>query len=543
MKHALTNALREIITVLDFPKTDIVVQLPKNPEHGDFATNLALKLAGLTGNKPQEIAQAITQKLQEDYPSLVESASIAGPGFINISINKEQIVSQLRNVLEEKSDFGRNKVGTGKRVLVEFVSANPTGPLTVGHGRGAILGDVISNILEWNGYDVEREYYYNNAGRQMQKLGESVKSRYLELLGEDTEFPEDGYEGEYIIDIARKLEETDGEALKDSSDISPFQNAAEENIFQNIEATLNRIGLKFDNFFNENTLYESGAIDSVVKALREKGLVYEKEGATWFKATKAGRDQDRVIIKSSGEPTYRLPDIAYHRDKFERGFDFMVDILGADHMDAYPDVLAGIEQLGFNTNKVKVLIHQFVTLMEKGEPVKMSTRKAQYVTLDDLIDEVGSDVVRYFFLMRGMNTHLNFDLELAKNESDENPVYYLQYAHARLCNILKHANSLGYEFNDKTNLSELTLNSEILLIKSLLEFPNVVEKAHDNLEPQSIANYLQSLSGMFHKYYAKERVVTEDTDKTAARLVLVKALQIVLSNGLSVLGIHAPEKM
>ena len=543
MKHALTNALREIITVLDFPKTDIVVQLPKNPEHGDFATNLALKLAGLTGNKPQEIAQAITQKLQEDYPSLVESASIAGPGFINISINKEQIVSQLRNVLEEKSDFGRNKVGTGKRVLVEFVSANPTGPLTVGHGRGAILGDVISNILEWNGYDVEREYYYNNAGRQMQKLGESVKSRYLELLGEDTEFPEDGYEGEYIIDIARKLEETDGEALKDSSDISPFKNAAEENIFQNIEATLNRIGLKFDNFFNENTLYESGAIDSVVKALREKGLVYEKEGATWFKATKAGRDQDRVIIKSSGEPTYRLPDIAYHRDKFERGFDFMVDILGADHMDAYPDVLAGIEQLGFNTNKVKVLIHQFVTLMEKGEPVKMSTRKAQYVTLDDLIDEVGPDVVRYFFLMRGMNTHLNFDLELAKNESDENPVYYLQYAHARLCNILKHAESLGHEFDNNTNLSDLTLDSEILLIKSLLEFSNVVEKAHDNLEPQTIANYLQDLAGTFHRYYAHERVVTKDSGKTSARLVLVQALQIVLYNGLTLLGVHAPKRM
>ena len=543
MKHALTNALREIITVLDFPKTDIVVQLPNNPEHGDFATNLALKLAGLTGNKPQEIAQAITQKLQEDYPSLVESASIAGPGFINISINKEQIVSQLRNVLEEKSDFGRNKVGTGKRVLVEFVSANPTGPLTVGHGRGAILGDVISNILEWNGYDVEREYYYNNAGRQMQKLGESVKSRYLELLGEDTEFPEDGYEGEYIIDIARKLEETDGEALKDSSDISPFKNAAEENIFQNIEATLNRIGLKFDNFFNENTLYESGAIDLVVETLREKGLVYEKEGATWFKATKAGRDQDRVIIKSSGEPTYRLPDIAYHRDKFERGFDFMVDILGADHMDAYPDVLAGIEQLGFNTNKVKVLIHQFVTLMEKGEPVKMSTRKAQYVTLDDLIDEVGQDVVRYFFLMRGMNTHLNFDLELAKNETDENPIYYLQYAHARLCNILKHAESLGHEFDNNTNLSDLTLDSEILLIKSLLEFSNVVEKAHDNLEPQTIANYLQDLAGTFHRYYAHERVVTKDSGKTSARLVLVQALQIVLNNGLTLLGVHAPERM
>ena len=342
MKTVLSDALREIITALDFPETEIVVQLPKNPEHGDFATNLALKLAGITGNKPQEIAQSIARKLQEDYPSMIDSASIAGPGFINISINKEQIVSQLRIVLEEKSDFGRNKTGEGKKALVEFVSANPTGPLTVGHGRGAILGDVISNILKWNGYDVEREYYYNNAGRQMQKLGESVKSRYLELLGEETKFPEDGYEGEYIIDIARKLEEENGESLKDSANISPFKYAAEKNIFQNIKNTLNRIGLKFDKFFNENTLYESGAIDFVVETLREKGLVYEREGATWFKTTEAGRDQDRVIIKSSGEPSYRLPDIAYHRDKFERNYDLMVDILGADNMDAYPDVLAGV---------------------------------------------------------------------------------------------------------------------------------------------------------------------------------------------------------
>ena len=543
MKNALSDALREIITALDFPETDILVQLPKNPEHGDFATNLALKLAGMTGNKPQEIAQSIARKLQEDYPTLVDSASIAGPGFINISINKEQIVSQLRNVLVKKSDFGRNKTGTGKMALVEFVSANPTGPLTVGHGRGAILGDVISNILKWNGYKVDREYYYNNAGRQMQMLGESVRSRYLELLGEDTEFPEDGYEGEYIIDIARELEKTNGESLKDRADISPFKKAAENNIFHNIKNTLNRINLKFDKYFNENTLYESGAIDFVVETLREKGLVYEKEGATWFKATEAGRDQDRVIIKSSGEPTYRLPDIAYHRNKFERNYDLMVDILGADHMDAYADVLAGIEQLGCDTNKVKVLIHQFVTLMEKGEPVKMSTRKAQYVTLDDLIDEVGPDVVRYFFLMRGMNTHLDFDLELAKNESDENPVYYLQYAHARLCNILKHAESLGHKFNKNTNLADLTLDSEILLIKSLLEFPNVVEKSHVNLEPQTIANYLQDLAGTFHRYYAHERVVTEDSGQTSARLVLVQALQIVLTNGLSLLGVHAPERM
>ena len=543
MKNTLSDALHEIITALDYPETNIVVQLPKNPEHGDFATNLAMQLGGELGKNPRDIAQILAEKLIENYPKLVESAHIAGPGFLNITINKEMFVTLLRTVLKKNTTFGQTELGKENKAQVEFISANPTGPLTVGHGRGAILGDVVSSILEWNGYEVDREYYYNNAGKQMQRLGESVQARYLELVGENPEFPEEGYEGKYIIDIAQDLKDKNGDALKDATDIAPFIQAAEPTIFLQIEKTLNRIGLKFDKFFNENSLYESGAIEEVVAALRQKGLIYEKEGATWFKATKAGRDQDRVIIKSSGEPTYRLPDIAYHRNKFERGYDLIVDVLGADHMDAYPDVLAGIEQLGYDTNKVKVLIHQFVTLMEKGEPVKMSTRKAQYITLDELIDEVGQDVVRYFFIMRGMNTHLNFDMDLAKDESDENPVYYLQYAHARLCNILKHAETQGYKLDENIDLTPLTLDSEINLIKLLLEFPNIIEKTKDNLEPQSIANYLQSLAGMFHKYYAKERVVTEDTDKTAARLVLVKALQIVLSNGLSVLGIHAPEKM
>ena len=543
MKNTLSNALHEIITALDYPETNIVVQLPKNPEHGDFATNLAMQLGEKLGKNPRYIAQILAEKLIENYPKLVESAHIAGPGFLNITINKEMFITRLRTVLKKNITFGQTELGKENKAQVEFISANPTGPLTVGHGRGAILGDVVSSILEWNGYEVDREYYYNNAGKQMQRLGESVQARYLELVGESPEFPEEGYEGKYIIDIAQDLKDKNGDALKDATDIAPFIQAAEPAIFLQIEKTLNRIGLKFDKFFNENSLYESGAIKEVVAALRQKGLIYEKEGATWFKATKAGRDQDRVIIKSSGEPTYRLPDIAYHRNKFERGYDLIVDVLGADHIDAYPDVLAGIEQLGYDINKVKVLIHQFVTLMEKGEPVKMSTRKAQYITLDELIDEVGQDVVRYFFIMRGMNTHLNFDMDLAKDESDENPVYYLQYAHARLCNILKHAETQGYKLDENIDLTPLTLDSEINLIKLLLEFPNIIEKTKDNLEPQSIANYLQSLAGMFHKYYAKERVVTEDTDKTAARLVLVKALQIVLSNGLSVLGIHAPEKM
>jgi arginyl-tRNA synthetase len=543
MKNALTEAFREIISTLNYPETNIVVQLPKNPEHGDFATNLALQLAGKLDENPREIAQILSDKLKTDYPGLVDSTDIAGPGFINISINKNAIVSQLLSVLTLNKEYGKSNFGEGKTAQVEFVSANPTGPLTVGHGRGAILGDVISSILQWNGYKVDREYYYNNAGRQMHRLGESVKSRYLELLGEKTEFPEEGYEGEYIVEIAQNLIDKKGDSLKDLTENTAYKDAAETNIFLNIEKTLSRIGLKFDTFFNENSLYDSGAITNVVDTLRQKKLIYEKEGATWFKASEAGRDQDRVIIKSSGEPTYRLPDIAYHQNKFNRGYDLMVDVLGADHMDAYPDVLAAVEQLGCDSKKVNVIIHQFVTLTEDGEPVKMSTRKANYITLDELIDEVGQDVVRYFFIMRGINTHLNFDMALAKDESDENPVFYLQYAHARLCNILKHAEEQGHIFNEKTDLSPLNLDSEIQLIKLLLEFPNIIGKAKDNLEPQTIATYLQSLAGLFHKYYAKERVVTDDKNKTSARLILVQALQIVLNNGLSLLGIHALERM
>ena len=543
MKNALSAAFREIISTLNYPETNIVVQLPKNPEHGDFATNLALQLAGKLDENPREIAQILSDKLKTDYPDLVDSTDIAGPGFINISINKNAIVSQLLSVLTLNKEYGKSNFGEGKTAQVEFVSANPTGPLTVGHGRGAILGDVISSILQWNGYKVDREYYYNNAGRQMHRLGESVKSRYLELLGEKTEFPEEGYEGEYIVEIAQNLIDKKGDSLKDLTENTAFKDAAETNIFLNIEKTLARIGLKFDTFFNENSLYDSGAITNVVDTLRQKKLIYEKEGATWFKASEAGRDQDRVIIKSSGEPTYRLPDIAYHQNKFNRGYDLMVDVLGADHMDAYPDVLAAVEQLGCDSKKVNVIIHQFVTLTEDGEPVKMSTRKANYITLDELIDEVGQDVVRYFFIMRGINTHLNFDMALAKDESDENPVFYLQYAHARLCNILKHAEEQGHIFNEKTDLSPLNLDSEIQLIKLLLEFPNIIAKAKDNLEPQTIATYLQSLAGLFHKYYAKERVVTDDKNKTSARLILVQALQIVLNNGLSLLGIHALERM
>jgi len=543
MKSELTAALKNVLAALDFPDTSIVIQQPKNSEHGDFSSNLAMQLAPILGDNPHDIAQSIANKLEIDFPQLVAAATIAGPGFINIHIQKDQIISQLKTILKKNTKFGCSDIGDGKKALVEFVSANPTGPLTVGHGRGAILGDVVSNILEWNGYEVEREYYYNDAGLQMQRLGQSVQARCLELMGKPAEFPEEGYEGEYIIDIARNLIGEKGDSLQNLDNLATFIEAAEKTIFQDIKNTMEKICLKFDRYFNEQSLYESGSLKTVLAELQKKDLIFDESGATWFRASAVGLEQDRVMIKSTGEPTYRLPDMAYHRDKFERGYDIMVDVLGADHKDAYPDVLAGVEQLGYNPDKVIVLIHQFVTLTKNGEPVKMSTRKAQYVTLDELIEEVGVDVVRYFFLMRGMRTHLNFDLDLAKDESDENPVYYLQYAHARLCNIIKHAISIGYELNESADLTPLTLESELQLIKNLMEFPTIMERAHSSLEPQSIANYLQELAGQFHRYYAKERIVTNDQAKTSARLILVRVLQIVLCNGLKILGIRAPERM
>ena len=388
MKKKLIDALKKVIKNFNYPDTDIIIQLPKNLEHGDFSTNIAMILSSKVGDPPIKVANKLINKLIMDFPELINSAKVAGPGFINIYINKQAIVHQLKTILKEGNKFGSNNFGNGKKAQVEFVSANPTGPLTVGHGRGAILGDVIGNILRWNGYRVDREYYYNNAGKQMERLGYSVQARYLNLLGQDIEFPDDGYQGEYISHIAENIKDLKGDSLINTKDIKEFIKYAEENIFQKINLTLNSLNLKFDNFFNENTLFESGAIDKILDMLKQKNLIYEKDGATWFKATQAGREQDRVMIKSTGEPTYRLPDIAYHMNKYNRGYDLIVDVLGADHMDAYPDVIAAINKLGCDTNKMKVIIHQFVTLTENDEPIKMSTRKAQYITLDELINEV-----------------------------------------------------------------------------------------------------------------------------------------------------------
>ncbi len=374
----------------------------------------------------------------------------------------------------------------------------------------------------------------------MRILAQSVESRYFQLLGQKTDFPEEGYQGDYIRKIAQEIKATYGDDLKPEDLL--FLEVAEKSIFQMIKHSLEQLGIKHDLFSNEKTFYDSGAIDRTVKELKAKGLVYESEGASWFKTTALGMAQDRVLIKSSGEPTYRLPDIAYHRDKLERGFDLIVDLFGADHLDAYPDVLAALEALDYPVDHIRVLIHQFVTLIRKGEKVKMSTRKGNFVTLDELIEEVGRDVVRYFFIMRGMNSHLNFDLDLAADQSEKNPVYYLQYAHARICNIIKRAEAVPGETGD-FDPSLLKHPTELELLKKLELFPMIMEQALASLEPQFIANYLQETATRFHKFYSECRVIGVDPDLSVARLALVEGTRTVLANGLNVLGIQAPERM
>ena len=524
--------------------TDIEVEIPKVIEHGDYSSNVALKLSKELNSTPRDIAKQIIDAINKSPHQIFKDVSIKGPGFINFSLSRETLISQIKEILEDGSNYGKNDLGKGSKAIVEFVSANPTGPLTVGHGRGAMLGDTISNLLSWGGYKVDREYYFNNAGRQMRVLGMSVSERCNELLGKKSNFPENGYEGQYIYDIAKKFLNEHNDKIEFNCEV--FKKYAEQLIFEDIEQTMKRLGLTFNNFFNENDLYKDRSIDKTVNDLKKLGLIYEKDGAVWFKATECGRTDDRVLLKSSGEPTYRLPDIAYHRTKFERNYDLIVDVFGADHMDAYPDVVAALQALGYDKNKIRVLVHQFVTVTKDGQPVKMSTRKANFVTLDELIDEVGSDVVRYFFIMRGMNSHLNFDIDIAKQQTDENPVFYLQYAHARISNLIKRSNVDMSDFSNISNLIDKKtslIDEEHHLICKAINFPLVIKKSLRILDPQLISNYLQDIASSFHKYYAKKRIISSNEEETAQNIAICKSVQIVINNGLSILGISAPERM
>ncbi|MBC8196327.1 MAG: arginine--tRNA ligase [Candidatus Marinimicrobia bacterium] len=544
MRNKVLEKLQGTLVELNFPTDTVIIQNSKNPDHGDFSSNIAMILSGKLKQPPQKIADEIIQKLFElNSDNFFSNVEKAGPGFINFKLNKNLFHGKLLHVLKSDTEFGKSSIGKGKSANVEFVSANPTGPLTVGHGRGAMLGDTVANILEWNGYKVQREYYFNNAGRQMRVLGQSVYSRYLKTCGQDLKFDDEFYQGEYIKEIAELIFNEFGDSLMSDQNPDYFKDKAEKFIFEDIKSSLKKLGLEFDHFYNEQELYNSGKIQHILDELDSNGLIYQKDDATWFKGTQIGRDVDKVLVKKTGEPTYRLPDMAYHKTKFERGFDLCIDVFGADHIDTYPDVLAVIDQLGYDSNKVKVLIHQFVTIMKNGEQVKMSTRKANFVTLDELIDEVGADVVRYFFIMRGMSTHLNFDLDIAKDQSDNNPVFYLQYAHARMCNIINRAKGFGHTINLKADLGLLKEDEEQQLINQLLKLPELIEKCSIQLEPQLIVNFLHEFASKFHKYYAHFKVITDDKKLTDARLILIKAIQIAMRNGLTLIGINAPERM
>ncbi len=541
LKKNLYNQIDNALSLLDFPRKNYSLIPPKSSSFGDISSNVGLLIGSELKKNPMICAQQILDKLNKNNLENIKSVTVTKPGFINFFIEDSFYQNYIKNINSLKSKFGRSSIGNGKKVNVEFVSANPTGPLTVGHGRNAVIGDTVSNILIWNGFNVTREYYFNNAGRQMRILGESVKARYLELSEKNSEFPEDGYHGNYIKEIAQEIFNKIPKEFNQTTEY--FKDYAEKTIFIEIKKSLKKLGIKFDTYTNEKMFYENGDIDLLINELKEKKLIYEKDGAIWFRATDLGKEKDKVYVKSTGEPTYRVPDTAYHRNKLNRKYDLIIDVFGADHADSYPDVLLALEALGYNTKPIKILIYQFVTLIKDGEKIKMSTRKANFVTLDELLDELGPDVVRYFFIMRSMNSHLDFDLNLASDQSDSNPVFYLQYAYARICNVIKHGENYSLSLKQEYNQNILCHNDELKLLKHIVLFPELVETTSETLEPQNIATYLQELAALFHRFYSKCRVISDDSELSKARLNLVSAVKITLENGLKILGISAPEKM
>lgn len=545
MNSYIYNLLYKALSELDISEMpEIQLESPKIAEHGDVSTNVAMLLAKPLRQNPRAIAQQLLNDIPLD-PKVLEAIEIAGPGFINFRFAKEYVYQQLRAVIEEGLNFGKTESRKGQRVQIEFVSANPTGPLTVGHGRNAVLGDTIARLMEWTGASVDREYYFNDAGRQMRVLGQSVQTRYQQLLGQTVELPEGGYEGAYIIDIAKGLVEGYGDEWI-RKDWESFKKVAQEAIFIDISQTLERMNIHMDNFFNEFNLYENGEIDEVLTALKEKELVYEADGATWFKTTDFGKEKDTVLVKSTGEPTYRLPDIAYHVNKLNRGYDECVDVFGADHIATYPDILSALQSLGYDEKRIRVIVYQFVTLVKDGQPFKMSTRKSNFVTLDELMDEVGPDVTRFFFLMRSPNTHLEFDIGQAKEAGEKNPVFYLQYAHARIHSILRKAEEeYGTPPKHPTldQLNPLVHASELALIKTLFKLPKAIEGAANAFEPHRLINYLNEVATDFTSFYHDCRIMGVERECAQARVLLARQTARVLHNGLGILGIKAPEQM
>ncbi len=529
----------------EFPEFE--VEVPKIESHGDFSSNIAMIMASALKMPPRKIATAITKHLI-DQKEMLTNTEIAGPGFINFFLKRSSWHPVLRKIHAEDFRYGAADIGKGKKIQVEFVSANPTGPLHVGHGRGAAVGDSVANILRFCGYDVATEYYINDSGRQIEILGRSVFLRYKELYGMDVQFPQDYYQGDYIRDFARKISSLKGKALLEQDEeksVSYCARFAARRITAQIRQDLTDFGVTYDNWYSEQSLYDSGTVSAVIDDFKNKKIIYEKDGALWFKTTGFGDEKDRVVVRQNGQTTYFASDIAYHQNKFERGFERVIDVWGADHHGYIQRVAASIRASGYKKDQFNVILVQFVNLLRGGEPVAMSTRAGEFVTLSDVVSEVGRDAARFLFLTRNYESPLDFDLELAKQKTNDNPVFYVQYVHARIASILRKGRERGIQhitWEDKS-IATLKALEEINLIKTMSRYPEVIRSCAINMAPHRLTFYLMGLASDFHAYYNKHRVLTDDPLLSHGRLYLVTAVQKVIRNGLTLLGVSAPEKM
>ncbi|OCA82357.1 arginine--tRNA ligase [Bacillus sp. FJAT-27225] len=525
---------------------DVVLETPKEKAHGDYSTNMAMQLARVAKKAPRIIADAIVENFDRSKAS-IEKIELAGPGFINFYMDNSYLTGLIPNVLEAGDGYGETNVGKGQKVQVEFVSANPTGDLHLGHARGAAVGDSLSNILAKAGYDVSREYYINDAGNQINNLALSVEARYFQALGLDKDMPEDGYHGEDIKEIGKQLAAEHGDRFVSMPEEERFTFFREHGLkieMAKLKRDLEDFRVSFDVWYSETSLYHNGKIDAALKTLRDNGHIFEEEGATWLRSTPFGDDKDRVLIKQDGAYTYLTPDIAYHKDKLDRGFEKLINVWGADHHGYIPRMKAAIQALGYDKDVLEVEIIQLVHLYKNGEKMKMSKRTGKAVTMRELVEEVGLDATRYFFAMRSADTHMDFDLDLAVSQSNENPVYYAQYAHARISSILRQASEQGFTVEKDVDLSQITSEKEYDLLKKLGEFPQAVGEAAQKRTPHRIANYVFDLASTFHSFYNAEKVVdAEQGERTKARLALVRSVQIAMKNALSLIGVSAPERM
>lgn len=548
LKQGITEALNKAIAAGTLPAgdyPDVALEVPPQKEFGDFASNIAMQSARVAHKAPRIIAQAIVDGM--DYPWL-DHAEIAGAGFINFFLKNDVIYDTLKQILAAGDAYGHAPLRQEDTIQVEYVSANPTGPLHVGHGRGAAYGSALVNLLRAAGYNVQAEYYINDAGNQMNNLAASVNARYLELLGKPAEIPENGYHGHDIIETAQAIIDQDGDKYLDMPEaerLELFKDRAYAEKLKALKRDLAHFNVHYDNWFSERTLHPD-AIQAACKVLEERGKIYEKDGALWLKSTDYGDDKDRVVIRDNGVPTYLAADIAYHKNKYDRGFKKMINIWGADHHGYVARVKAAMAALGYDVDQLEVLLLQMVSLFRDGKPVKMSKRTGQAITLNELIEEVGTDAARYFFIMRSLDTQLDFDLDLAKSHSNENPVYYIQYAHARIYSIYRQAKEAGANLSmdwSDVKWDTLTNEYELELIKKMAAFPEEVQRAARERAPHRITHFVHELAGMFHTFYNHCRIIQEDKDLEKARLALVTAVRITIANSLAILGVSAPEKM